>query len=225
MPFVNSVEPYRKPDSNRVRLLTGLELEKPLMFDEIMGITNSPYSNENWSRLAYHVSRHSIRPYYNEHIGRIADRNIAEGEWIIDATSVNCLFYKTSLRMPSVCDWTRQFLFFTSDNFLGSLEIYALQLSTDTSEHMALRQIAKVAQYQLVSNSPFHRFMIAIQKENNWELAFGYILPTMIPSNYIRSRKVKISLFTEPSTFFHELLNGGKANNTLHDEYELRVEI
>lgn len=225
MSFVNSVESYRQPNSSRVHLLTGIELEKSLMFDEIMDITNSPYSNENWSRLSYFVTKGSLRPYENEQIGRIAERNIAKGDWIIDGKSVNCLFYETYLRMPTVCDWTRHFLFFTPDDFVGSIGIYALNLSTNISEHMALKQIANVAHHLTVSNSPFNRCMIAIQRESHWELAFGEILPTVVPKNYIKSRKVKISLFKEPSIFFHELLSGGMAKNILHDEYEVSVRI
>lgn len=225
MSFVNSVEPYGKPDSSRVHLLTGLELEDSLTFEKIMDLTNSPYSNENWSKLSYFVTKSSLRPYDNEHIGRIADRKIAKGDWIIDEMSVNCLFNETYLRMPTVCDWTRHFLFFTLDDFLGSMGIYAMNLSTNVTMLMAVRQLTNIAQYHLISNSPFNRFMIAIQRESHWELAFVEVLPTVVPDKYINSRKVRISLFKEPSKFFYELLSGGKAKNILHDEYELRVKI
>ncbi|MFG6497281.1 hypothetical protein P8610_18100 [Fictibacillus sp. UD] len=190
-----------------------------------MDITNSPYSNKGWCQLSYFVTKESLRPYYNEHIGRIADRKIANGEWLIDKTSDNCLFYETYLRMPSVCDWTRQFLFFSPDEFLGSLGVYAIKLSSDISENMALRWIAKVAQYQLVSDSPFNRFMVAIQKEKYWEFAFGEVLPLIGPKSLIKARRIKISLFKEPSKFFYELLSGGKAYNILHDEYEISVRL
>jgi hypothetical protein len=223
--FVNTVEPNTPLDPSRIHLLRDINFQSPLTFDEIMNITNSPYSNENWSKLSYFVTKNSLRPYFDEHMGRIAERKIVTGEWIIDETSVNCLFYETYLRMPTVCDWTRQFIFFTTDNFLGSLGIYAINLSIDLSEDMALKQIANVAQHQLVSNSPFNRFMVAIQKGSSWELAFGEILPTVAPKKYTKARKVKISLFKEPSKFLHELLRGGKVNNILHEEYEFSVRI
>ncbi|UGB29965.1 hypothetical protein [Metabacillus sp. B2-18] len=223
--FVNTVEPDNTPNPSRIHLLRGIELQNPLTFDEITDITNTPYSNENWSKLAYFVTKSSLRPFYHENLGRIVEQHIARGDWIINDMSVNCLFYETYFRMPSVCDWTRQFLFFTTDDFLGSLGIYALNLSTDASEYMALRQIAKVAQNQLVSNSPFNRFMVAIQRQNYWGFAFGEILPTMTPRMYTNARRVKISLFKEPSKFFYELLSGGMVNNILHEEYEIRIRI
>lgn len=223
--FVNHAEPHRNPDSSRIHLLTDISYEKSLTFEEIMDITNSLYSNENWSKLSYFVTRGSLRPYDNEHIGRIAERNIAKGDWIVDEKSVNCLFYETYLRMPTVCDWTSHFLFFTLDNFLGSMGIYALNLSTDISEHMAVKQIANVAQYQIVSNSPFNRFMVAIQKENHWEFAYGEILPMITPKNYTKSKRVKIFLFKEPSKFLYELLSGGMVKNIPHDEYVISVRI
>jgi hypothetical protein len=66
---------------------------------------------------------------------------------------------------------------------------------------------------------------VAIQKEKRWELAFGEILPTMVPRMYIESRKVRISIFNDPSQFFHELLRGGEAYNISHNEYEVDVRI
>lgn len=225
MVFVNTFQADSPPEPRRIHLLKDIELQSSLTFDEIMDITNSPYSNEHWSKLSYFVSKGSLRPYYYENLGRIVDRNIAKGDWVIDETSVNCLFYETYLRQPRVSDWTRQFLFFTPDNFLGSLAIYALNLSMGVSDNMALKQIANAAQHQLVSNSPFNRFMVAIQKENTWELAFGEILPMVVPKKYTKARKVKISLFKEPSQFFHELLSGGKVSNIHHEEYEIKVRI
>ncbi|AYV72911.1 hypothetical protein M1D49_00335 [Bacillus sp. PK3-056] len=225
MCFVKTLQQEVHPDPSRVNLLRGIELRSSLTFVEIMDITNSPYSNENWSKLSYFVSKGSFRPYSNDDLGRIIERKIANGDWLIEDTSVNGLFYETYLRMPTVCDWTRQFLFFTPDDFVGSIGIYALNLSTDISEHMALKQIANVAQYQIVSNSPFNRFMVAIQKENHWEFVYGEILPMITPKNYTKSRRVKISLFKEPSKFFNELLRGGMVKNIPHDEYVISVRI
>lgn len=221
--FVNTLQPDILPDPRRIHLLSDIEFQSSLDYNEIIDITNSPYSDENWAKLSYFVTKSSLRPYFSEHIGRIADRKIANGEWLIDKTSVNCLLNETYLRMPAVCDWTRQFLFFKSDNFVGSLGIYALNLSMGASNLMALRQIANISQFELVSNSPFNRFMVAIQKENCWELAFGEILPLNTPKTYTKARRVKISLFKEPSKFFFELLCGGKVTNILYDEYRISV--
>jgi hypothetical protein len=222
--FVDSKQRYMSPESSRVHLIRDINLLNPMTYDEIMDITKSPYSNESWSKLAYNVSKSSFRPYYNEDLGKIADRNIAKGNWLIDETSVNCLFYETYLRMPSVCDWTRHFMYFTEDNFLGSLGIYALQLETDVSENMALRHVANIAQYQLVSKSPFNRFMVAIHRDKSqWELAYGYIVEEHTPLWMCKSRRVRISWFKEPSKFFKELLSGGIVNNIHYEEYEVSV--
>lgn len=223
--FLNSVEPYRQPETSRIHLLNGVNLQSSLSFDEIMDITNSPYTDESWIRLAYFVSKGQLRRYRNDDIGRIVDRNITRGNWKINGMPVNCIVNETYLRMPSVCDWTRHFLFFMPDDFLGSLEVFSLQLSNDLSEFMALNQIAKLAQYQLVSNSPFNRFIVAIQKENNWEIAFGEIPSVITPKSYTKTRRVKITLFKEPNKLFQELLIGNKTNNLLYDRYEFRVRV
>lgn len=221
--FANTIKPDTLLEPRRCSLLRGIDFQKELTFEEIRDIANSPYSNENWSKLSYFVCKSSIRPYHNDDLGKIVERNITNRDWMIDEMSVNCLLYETSLRMPTVCDWTRHFSFFTSDNFIGSIGIYALQLSTNTSEHLAIKQIANIAQYQLNTNSPFNRFLVAIQKEDNWEIAFGDILAAVTPRKYVKARKVKITLCKEPSKFFNEFLGGGRINNIIHEEFEIRV--
>jgi hypothetical protein len=223
--IVNSLQPNISIDPNRIKLLRNATLQSSLTFDEIMDITKSPYTDETWVQLVYFLSKHKLRPYYNNVIGKIADQKIANGDWIIDEMSVNCLLFETYLRMPSVCDWTRHFLYFNSSSFLGLFDVYSLNLSTDVSEHMALKQISHISQHQLQNNSPFQRFMVAIQKIDRWELALGEILPINVPIKFVKSRRVRITVFNDPSRFFHELLRRGKANNIPHKEYEIAVRI
>lgn len=224
--FVNTNDQNIPPKLDRCTLLKDIDYEKELNFEEIMEITNSSYSDNNWSRLAHFMGKKSYRSYQDNQMNKIIKTMFSNSDILANQAHVNCLFYNTYLRIPSVCDWTRHFSFFISDYFIGSLDIYAMQLSMDASDYFAVRQIANIAQNQINTNRPFLRFMVAIVKEDKWELAFCFIEKEKnLPKHFIKARKIKIQWFKKPAKFFDEILRGGNVFNIPNEEFIVKVRV
>ncbi len=203
----------------------GSELE-PLSFNKMLEITSQSYTDKEWCKLAYSVSKSGLQSYTNEQMTKIVNHKKSDGSWNFNDKVVNCLFYETSLRHPGVSAWTKEFKFFTGlgSRFLGAVGVNTIHLEADVSEGMMLRRVGDLVQYTLLSESPFNRLLIALHKPNcdDWELVYA----EAIINPYVnRSRPVNISYFSRPSEFFKALLSGEKLNSVEHKRYEVRVRV
>ncbi|SFM42503.1 hypothetical protein SAMN03159341_13239 [Paenibacillus sp. 1_12] len=223
--------PYKLPDDAKVQFLK-VDLEA-LITDEMIELSETPYEDGNWVRLAYSVSTTAFRPYVDENFAGIIERKSADSKHafssnttISTATPVNCLYFDTSHRSPGTCDWSREFKFFKGSHFLGGIGIYAIKLTFDSSVHDKLRSITRIAQYNLQSGNPFKRMLIAVIKQDSWEIAFVQSkIPISPPSSKPNNCRVDISLFRDPSPFIRAISSNLRINDIEHEKHTTRFVI
>ncbi|MDU5141848.1 MAG: hypothetical protein E6230_06685 [Paenibacillus dendritiformis] len=223
---------YKLPNDEGVHFLkTDL---KQMTFGEMSELAAAPFRDDNWVRLAYSVSSTVFRPYFDQGFAGIMKRKstVSENGYSFSnvfntVSAVNCLYFDTSYRSPGTCDWSREFKFFSGEQFLGGIGVYAISLTNNCawlSKQVALTSIARYyIQSREVSNNqsdrkngnifdrqsgdPFNRMLIAVIKPDQWEIAFVQIRKMGPPVSKVRSCEVIATIFN-PNDFIKVLQNG-----------------
>ncbi|MED1746646.1 hypothetical protein [Brevibacillus borstelensis] len=228
--FLQTSITYKLPSVSQVFFLDGFD-QGSITADEMIGLSLSPYGDCSWSRLAYSVAQTAFRQYIDEDFARIVQRksvcthnHYQEDTLINNIAPVKCLFFNTSFRSPGTCDWSREFKYYSGTFFFGGIGVFTIQLTPYCSERGKLLSITRLAQYSLLSGNSSKRLLIAIVKQDGWEIAFANIIFPLTPSyrNEIICR-VKITLFKEPSSFIRAITSGLKVNEVDHEEHNTKV--
>ncbi|CAM3469562.1 MULTISPECIES: hypothetical protein [Paenibacillus] len=222
--YLKAIPPYKLPTDTSVHFLkTNLE---QMTFDEMSELAAALYRDENWVKLAYSVSITAFRPYIDESFAEIVERKSAVSQFdysdcniVSPVSAINCLYFDTSYRSPGICDCSREFKFFSGEHFLGGIGVYAINLSSDSTSGDKLRSITSIARYCLQSGNPFNRLLIAVVKQDKWELAFAQVKLLLPPVAKTRSCKVTTTLFHDPVDFFRAILSGMKLENIEHEQH------
>lgn len=237
---LRAIPPYKIPDDEAVHFLK-TDFEQ-LTFDEMNELAAAPYRDENWVKLAYSVSFTVFQPYFDQGFAGIMKRKItasqtgySDSRAISTVSSVNCLYFDTSFRSPGTCDWSREFKFFSGKHFLRGIGVYAINLTSDFGKLLAITSIARYyiqgrnkSNVQNESNSshkrgnifdrqsgdPFNRMLVAVIKQDKWEIAFVQIKEFADT----RTCKVTTTWCHNPSEFFHALTRGMEVKDIKSDQ-------
>lgn len=228
--FLQTPITYKLPSVSQVFFLDGFD-QGAVTADEMIGLSLSPYEDCSWSRLAYSVAHTAFRRYIDEDFARIVQRkSVSTHNHYQEDTSINniapvkCLFFNTSFRSPGTCDWSCEFKFYSGTLFFGGIGVFTVQLTPYCSERGKLRSISRIAQYSLLSGNTTKRLLIAIVKQDGWEVAFAQMTFPLTPP-YLEqiTCRIKISLFREPSSFVRAITSGLKVSEVEHEEHNTKV--
>lgn len=221
--FLNTVEPYTPPMDNQVQLL--VENLNLLEYDELIDLSKMPYTDDNWSKIAFSVSKSILCSYEDEDFSAIVKKKISKGHWSFNNEVINCLIYNTSIRQPGAFDFSHGFKYIAENSFIGGTGIYTIYIQDpNISNNMLLRQIANLTQYHVLSGNPFNRLLIALSRPNtaSWEVVFVESVYNQYVQN---SRLIKILWFKNPSDFFKSILSGQQVGNVEREQFEARIRV